>query len=414
MNKSTLILFTGNPSTGKTTSTQRLHQHLVDTFKVTLLTTLSVRESLNLTNDLHSNDARVKVYKEISNLLNQSMSNGSEIIILDGNFNKYERRKDIYIIAEQHNANIFVIECVVTRMAEIQKRLSYRQRNLQDIENLAASMDLYNLIKDDADTVSEDSKYGHKITHVIYNTEKQIIENNTKSNNLNIEHHEFICKAILPDNLTNTRNINLGENQRIKAIIFDIGGVIQSLRWEKVTKIISEIKPDISTDEFRNAFYFEKEKYFAKYETAQATAIEFWSMVAKQLNISLDKIEFLSKAFTELYSNIKPAMEDFILELKSKYRLFVLSNSCLELQRAIETYYDFYENFDYVYYSHRLGFKKPEVESFKYILKENQLKSEECIFIDDVTANINAAESVGIKGLLFVSLSDLKSKFSEL
>ena len=44
---------------------------------------------------------------------------------------------------------------------------------------------------------------------------------------------------------------------------------------------------------------------------------------------------------------------------------------------------------------------KPNPAVYEYILKKYDLKPEECLFIDDVEANVKAAEAVGIKGFVF-------------
>ena len=44
---------------------------------------------------------------------------------------------------------------------------------------------------------------------------------------------------------------------------------------------------------------------------------------------------------------------------------------------------------------------KPNEEIYRYLLDKYKLKAEECLFIDDLEANIEGAKKVGIKGEVF-------------
>ena len=53
-----------------------------------------------------------------------------------------------------------------------------------------------------------------------------------------------------------------------------------------------------------------------------------------------------------------------------------------------EKYEVFYKLFKKVYYSHEIGFRKPNKEAFQLILDENNLNADEVLFIDDSTQHI--------------------------
>ena len=57
---------------------------------------------------------------------------------------------------------------------------------------------------------------------------------------------------------------------------------------------------------------------------------------------------------------------------------------------------------------------KPDPAIYQLLLDRNQLKPEDCIFIDDTSENVEAAIALGIDGLLFTSpeqfASDLKTR----
>jgi len=59
--------------------------------------------------------------------------------------------------------------------------------------------------------------------------------------------------------------------------------------------------------------------------------------------------------------------------------------------------------FEKTYYSHFVGLRKPDPAIFEKVLKENNLVAEETLFIDDIAANLEAAEALGIQTQLMAA-----------
>ena len=60
--------------------------------------------------------------------------------------------------------------------------------------------------------------------------------------------------------------------------------------------------------------------------------------------------------------------------------------------------------------SYQMGAIKPEVEIYTHLIKKYELDPRECIFFDDIEANVEAARSVGIMSRLITSEEDLLSE----
>ena len=63
----------------------------------------------------------------------------------------------------------------------------------------------------------------------------------------------------------------------------------------------------------------------------------------------------------------------------------------------IKKYNEFYNLFHKVYYSYKIGFRKPHAKAFQLILNENKLTTHEVLFIDDSPQHIEGAKKLGIK-----------------
>ena len=96
-----------------------------------------------------------------------------------------------------------------------------------------------------------------------------------------------------------------------------------------------------------------------------------------------------------------PPMEDLVRELKSAgYGLYLMSN-------AARRFHQFSKNIasisymDGIWISCERGYLKPEREAYLDFFAYLKLKPEECFFIDDSPANIEAGMRLGMKGCVY-------------
>ncbi|MBI3519535.1 MAG: HAD-IA family hydrolase [Bacteroidetes bacterium] len=110
-----------------------------------------------------------------------------------------------------------------------------------------------------------------------------------------------------------------------------------------------------------------------------------------------------------------------LTSLKSKYRLFLLSNTnethITEFERSLHLQHG-YKNlepfFEKVYYSCRMGMRKPDTEIFRFVLQQNQLNPLETLFIDDSPQHIEGALKTGIQAHFLPKDKDVQDLIREL
>ncbi|MEJ7768558.1 MAG: HAD-IA family hydrolase, partial [Chitinophagaceae bacterium] len=118
-------------------------------------------------------------------------------------------------------------------------------------------------------------------------------------------------------------------------------------------------------------------------------------------------VEQIRTAWNAMLLDIPAGRIDFLLGLKKRYRIFLLSNTNAIHHEAFQqielkttgdpvTLNDCFEK---AYYSHEIGLRKPDGEIFEYVLNTNRLIAEQTLFIDDTLSNVEAANSINIKGL---------------
>jgi len=192
----------------------------------------------------------------------------------------------------------------------------------------------------------------------------------------------------------------------IKAIIFDLNGIfIQSPklsdRFEQDFGIsVSQFLPKIS-------------EIMGKVRQPNAGgAFQYWQPVLKEWNVNLSEKEFWDYWFG--VEKVSEEMVNFARELKTKnIKVFILSNNFKERAEYYGHYPWMYEVVDKTYFSWQTGFVKPDPQDWQLVLKENNLKPEECLYFDDQEKNVKAGESVGIKSFIFENDEDLKNKVNQ-
>lgn len=103
---------------------------------------------------------------------------------------------------------------------------------------------------------------------------------------------------------------------------------------------------------------------------------------------------------------------DFIKTLKDKYTLAIYTTDVIQNDPAIKPNLD--EIFDFVFAANDLNIGKREPAGYLVIAKKLKVSPEDILFVDDLPANVGAAQKAGLQTIQFISnkqiLGDLKGK----
>ncbi|MES2567042.1 MAG: HAD family phosphatase [Bacteroidota bacterium] len=203
----------------------------------------------------------------------------------------------------------------------------------------------------------------------------------------------------------------------IKNIIFDLGGVIINLDYERTINEFNKI----SNKPFESIFtQLQQSPVFDQFDKGTISESEFFAELRKsiQTEISYEKI---LHAWNALLLDFPKHRLELLTRLKSKYRLFLLSNTNETHVKKLESilyeqhgYQNLESFFEKVYYSNRIGMRKPDREIFAFVLKENNLNKEETLFIDDSPQHVNGARESGLHAHLLTNGTDISELVAEL
>ena|ERR1700744_6452026 len=189
--------------------------------------------------------------------------------------------------------------------------------------------------------------------------------------------------------------------QNIKNIIFDYGNVIFLLDFQKLKdgwNSISISNPDVF---FSHGV---QDPIFDAFDKGHVTASQFRDFIREKSGHPELTDDEIDTAWNSLLLGVDKGTHETLAALNKKYRTFLLSNINPIHYEWIMNYlkdeFGFEGNdhlFEKTYYSHLIGLRKPDTAIFEKVLKENGLKAEETLFIDDIAANLEPAKALGIQ-----------------
>lgn len=190
--------------------------------------------------------------------------------------------------------------------------------------------------------------------------------------------------------------------KQVKNIIFDLGGVIINLGFQKSLDALQLLSQNQKVIHFSPQAQSE---LFDLYETGRISSEAFRKGLRETYQLTGDDAT-LDEAWNAMLLDIPRERLELLKDLRKTYRLFLLSNTnAIHMERFNKTVQEVSGEpnleslFEKTYYSHLVGMRKPDAAVFEHILKENNLVAGETLFIDDSIQHIEGAKRVGLQTL---------------
>lgn len=185
----------------------------------------------------------------------------------------------------------------------------------------------------------------------------------------------------------------------ITTLIFDFGGVIYNLDMSRCIKKFRDLGFENIDTYLGN---YGQSGFFLQYEKGEISTAQFRDEIRKLTDHTLTN-EQIDDAWCSFLCDIPQGKLDILSELKTKYRLLLLSNTN-PLHIEVEAKKEFgkrgktiHDYFDKCYLSYEMGLAKPHAEIFNAVLADANLNAGECFFLDDGIKNIEQAQQLGFQ-----------------
>lgn len=200
--------------------------------------------------------------------------------------------------------------------------------------------------------------------------------------------------------------------KKVKALLFDLGGVIVDLDYKKTANAFENIGLQNAEKAYSQ---FNQTDLFNLFETGHISSEEFLAEIQNEITnqVSLSEI---TKAWNRMIIGFQHSKLEKIKKLSEQVPCYLLSNtneihlSYIEQLLQEMGFKHFLNIFESCYFSHQIGKRKPHKETFEWVLNQMNYDAQDVLFIEDSPQHIEGAKSAKLNTFYFKkdsSLSDI-------
>lgn len=197
----------------------------------------------------------------------------------------------------------------------------------------------------------------------------------------------------------------------IKAIIFDMGGVLVDLDIEDCKKAFKERLGYYDIDEIIDACH--QKGIYGDLEEGILSADDFRSIVLA--GSRPDAVaEDVDEAMSHILVGIEPYKAEMLKRLSEKYELYMLSNNnpiCVRYSRKMfeDAGIPLENIFRKCYFSYEMKALKPSETFYRNVVSDIGLPAEQMLFIDDSMKNVEGSVAAGLPAVFYQPGADLEA-----
>ena len=187
--------------------------------------------------------------------------------------------------------------------------------------------------------------------------------------------------------------------------VFDVGGVL--IDWDP-RHLYRDLIPDEAARE-----RFLAEVCTPAWNRQMDLGKPFAEAVAELAALHPDQAELIAAYDTHWMRMVPQALDDTVAVLQelaaAGLRICAITNFSAEKFAQCQERFAFLRQFETVTVSGAIGLAKPDPAIFRRFLADAGLPAEDCLFIDDMPANVEAAQAQGMQATRFVGAAALRT-----
>jgi epoxide hydrolase-like predicted phosphatase len=183
----------------------------------------------------------------------------------------------------------------------------------------------------------------------------------------------------------------------IKAVVFDIGGVLEitpqlgiDAKWEQKLGLNPG---DMSTRLL---------EVWKGGSIGTITLADVHQQIGQTLNLDESAVNaYMDDVWVEYLGTLNVELYEYFRSLRPRYKTGILRNSFVGAREKEEEHYRFSELVDVFVYSHEVGMSKPDPRIYQLTCERLGVQPHEMIFLDDRAFAVTPAREIGIHGVVF-------------
>jgi putative hydrolase of the HAD superfamily len=192
----------------------------------------------------------------------------------------------------------------------------------------------------------------------------------------------------------------------LQAVVFDYGMVLSGPQEPEAHAKLKSIT-GLSGDAFERVYWADRHAY----DRGELTGPEFWQKMSRDAKLGLDAAALaeLNHWDVRMWSTINDETQAWHRKLKALgIKTGILSNMGDSVLEHLQAQHAWIGDFDVLIWSYQYKLAKPEPEIYHLLLERLGTPPEETLFLDDRIENIEAARKLGILGLQFSTIEQLR------
>jgi putative hydrolase of the HAD superfamily len=193
----------------------------------------------------------------------------------------------------------------------------------------------------------------------------------------------------------------------LRAVVFDYGMVLTGPQDPAAYAELLRIT-GLPRERFEAHYWVNRHAY----DEGKLTGLAFWQTLVREAGLTLGEaaVEELNLWDARMWTTENKAMLAWQLELKRRgFLSAILSNMGDNVLANMKREFAWLPRFDVLVWSYQLKMAKPDPAIYRHVLKELGTQAGETLFIDDREVNVEAANALGMKGVLFTDVGQLQA-----
>lgn len=202
--------------------------------------------------------------------------------------------------------------------------------------------------------------------------------------------------------------------KQFETIIFDLGGVLIDIDYQATTNAFQEL----GVLDFQQHYnQMQQESLFDAFEKGEISGQHFINKLMNVVPKGVTPNQIVS-AWNAMLGSFQLKKIELLEQIRETHQTFLLSNTN-EIHMPIVyrnwnnvSNLRFNELFEKAYLSFEIGKRKPDVETFQWVIEENKLNPEKTLFIDDSPQHIEGAQKARLNTHFYQSEGEFYALFS--
>lgn len=201
-----------------------------------------------------------------------------------------------------------------------------------------------------------------------------------------------------------------------KALLFDLGGVLIDVDYHQTIDAFTALGFENAQQLYNQ---FDQNQLFDRYEKGQVSSGYFIDQLKPLSRVEVSTVQVVD-AWNAMLGEFSIEKLDFINDIKQRIPCYLLSNTNeIHLKKAMEAlkktpYPELDLLFKTCYYSHLIGKRKPDAETFRWVSDQMGFQAQNILFIDDSPQHIEGAIQAGLKTKFYQKKEDLFDLIKEI